>query len=142
MLSATITVSLDASGSLQYQSSDTSIVLVTGSGSGTRLRLGFTVDESTIQLTFTPGAGIVSLDGLTTPSAAFGGGSITSVASDLVLTCTYLPLYEGYSFPTELQLTRVGGTTPLFHDPTIVFNPPSTMTQPDEAPVTAEPVMV
>ncbi|HEX3556272.1 MAG TPA: hypothetical protein VIA62_23890 [Thermoanaerobaculia bacterium] len=142
MASVTIAVSL-VSGALQYVSSDSTIVSVTGGGSGTRLRLWYAPDDPTIQLTFVPDTGIASLDSLITPAAAFGGSSIQSSGSGIVLTCNYLELYESWSFPTGLQVTPVGTTQALFHDPTIVFNPPSTLTsQCAEAPVAAEPVMV
>lgn len=145
MLSVTITVSRN-DGSLQYGSSDNSIVSVSGSGAGTRLRLWPTSDDPIIQLTFVPDteSGIASLNNLVTPATAFGEGVVLGDSGELVLTCTYIPLYESWSFPTLLGYTPTGGAEPLFHDPTITFNPPSGSPEPqlEEAPVAAEPVMV
>lgn len=144
MLSVTITVSRTNQGSLQYQSSDNNIVSVTGSGSSTHLRLFPTTGDLSIQLTFVPGTGIDSLNSLITPASAFGSSPILGNNGELILTCTYLPLYESWAFPTNLGATPPGGAPPLFHDPTIVFNPPSggPESQLEEAPVAAEPIMV
>lgn len=142
MLTATITVSL-VSGSLLYQSSDTTVVSLSGSGSGTRLRLWPTPDEPTIELTFVPGTGIDSLNSLITPASAFGGSpTLGDGNGNIVLTCDSIPLFEDWAFNTELGYTAAGIL--LKHDPTIVFNPPSgsPMAQIEEAPVAAEPVMV
>lgn len=142
MLTATITVSLD-SGSLLYQSSDGSIVSVSGSGSGTRLRLWPTPDDTTIELTFVPGTGIDSLNSLITPASAFGGSPILGDGNgNIVLTCNSIPLFEDWAFSTNLEYTADGIL--LKHDPTIVFNPPSgvTLAQVEEVLVAAEPVMV
>jgi hypothetical protein len=142
MLTATITVSL-VSGSLLYQSSDTTVVSISGSGSGTRLRLWPTPDDPTVELTFVPGTGIDSLNSLVTPASAFGGSPILGDGNgSIVLTCNSIPLFDDWAFSTELDYTAAG--TLLKHDPTIVFNPPSgsPMAQIEEAPVAAEPVMV
>ncbi|MEA2601537.1 MAG: hypothetical protein QOF89_2529 [Acidobacteriota bacterium] len=142
MLTATITVSLN-SGALQYQSSDDSIVSVSGTGAGTRLRLHPTLDDPNIELTFAPGAGIDSLNSLTTPASAFGGSPILGDGNgNVVVTCNSIPLFEDWAFSTELGYTV--DAILLKHDPTIVFNPPSggALDQLEEAPVAAEPVMV
>jgi hypothetical protein len=142
MLTATITVSL-VSGSLLYQSSDATIVSVSGSGSGTRLRLWPTPDDPTVELTFVPGTGIDSLNSLITPASAFGGSPIQGDGNGkIILTCNSIPLFEDWAFSTELVYTV--DAILLKHDPTIVFNPPSgsPLVQIEEAPVAAEPVMV
>ncbi|HSS77310.1 MAG TPA: hypothetical protein VLV54_11255 [Thermoanaerobaculia bacterium] len=145
MLTATITVSLIVSGngsSLQYTSSDANTVLVTGSGSGTRLRLLPTSNDADFTLTFVRGSGIDSLNSLVTPAAAFGGSPIPPDGEgNIVVICSVLELYQDWAFSTNLDYTA--GGIELQHDPTIVFNPPSNdALQLEEAPVAAEPVMV
>ena len=139
MLTATITISL-SDGSLQYSSSDVNTVLVTGSGSGTRLRLLPLPDDMSFTLTFTRGTAIDSLDSFTTPATAFGGGVILpDDAGDLVMVCNVMEPYQDWAFATNLGYTSNG--IALLHDPTIVFNPPSTETWLAAAPVAAEAVM-
>lgn len=141
MLTATITISLN-DGSLQYTSSDPNTVLVTGSGSGTRLRLLPLPDDMSFTLTFTKGTAVDSLDSFTTPATAFGGGVILpDDAGDLVMVCNVLEPYQDWAFATNLGYTSNGVS--LLHDPTIVFNPPSNdqVAQPAAAPVAAELAM-
>ena len=126
MASATVTVSLGDAG-LQYSSSNGS-VLITGSGNGTRIILQPTLDDPTIELTLAPGTGISSLVSLTTPGSAFGEPPVVATGINIVMNCEYMSqLFKGniWSLPTELAYTPTGRGQPQFHDPTIVYNPPS-----------------
>ena len=144
MPTATITVGLSEKGSLWFSVSSQSTpdtVSITGTGAGTRIALTpATSSDTTFELTLTPGAGIASLNGLTTPVS---GGPLESNGGNLVVICNGQKSFQGTSVKTQVDFTPASGA-PGAGDPTIVFNPPSGVgaDQLEAAPVVAELVMV
>lgn len=124
-----------------------SSVTVSGTGSSTQVSLTpQTTTDTTFSLTFVPGTGITSLNSVSTP-IPFGISQTQLFAQgdgSILVICFNVAPFQGLSFGFNVGYTPAGSTVPAFEDPTITFNPPSTITeaQLDEAPVAAEPVMV
>jgi hypothetical protein len=100
-------------------------------------------DENQFNLIFQPGAGVRSVNGLAVTSISSTSVSVSTEVAGGIATakCTY----EGFQSPAPQANFTVFFTKASFEqvsdDPTIVFNPPSTLLQLAEAPVAAEAVM-
>jgi hypothetical protein len=143
--SATIAVNYSSSTMSLSLISNTPTSTVTASGTSVSL-LPQSNTQNQFNLTFQAGSGVSSVIGISVTSVSSTSVSVTTrVSGDVATaTCTYR------SFPSpaptaSFNLTyRLSSGQIVFHDPTIVFNPPSGsgITEIEVAPVAAEEVLV
>jgi len=148
MASATLTVSL-SNKIMTITASDVlpaGSVTVSGTGTDTVVNLTPGSTDTTFSLTFVQGAGVASLNSLLLP-VPFGLSNRLAVSQgdgSILALCFNEPPFQGQSFDFRLLYLPTGGNQLVFEDPTITFNPPAggPVSQLEEAPVAAEPVMV
>jgi hypothetical protein len=138
---------------VNYSSSTMSLSLISNTPTGTVTASLISVSllpqsntENQFNLTFQAGSGVSSVIGISVTSVSSTSVSVSSSVSNGVATATC----KYSSFPTSaptasFTLTyRLSSGQIVFHDPTIVFNPPSGIDEMEieQLPVVAEEVLV